>query len=180
MKSVNISILFTFVFIISNALNGFAVKKTSAFKLTRNKLYNAEIQDATSKAINVKDLVKPNKLTLIAFFGEYCVPCMDELDSMNGRLKQINTSLNTNMFAVALTKAENKDKVNRIAQGHGWQFPILYDFGQDAKMTYRITSLPYLIIINEEGKVVYENIGWNKQKMSGIIDVLTELQPDVQ
>jgi hypothetical protein len=77
MKSVKISILFTFVFITSNALNGFAVKKTSAFKLTRNKLYNAEIQDATSKAINVKDLVKPNKLTLIAFFGEYCVPCMD-------------------------------------------------------------------------------------------------------
>jgi hypothetical protein len=36
------------------------------------------------------------------------------------------------------------------------------------------------MIINEEGKVVYENIGWNKQKMSGIIDVLTELQPDVQ
>jgi peroxiredoxin len=147
---------------------------TATLSAGTSKMYNAEVMESSSKAVLLKDLTKEGKTVIFAFVSEWCLQCQVELDSLNKILPQLEEK-NTTVIAVALNSARNQDKIQARIAEKGWKMKFLYDNNDEAKNIYRISTLPKTMVVNNDGKIVYEGNGYNKEKFNTLIQITQEV-----
>lgn len=116
---------------------------------------SAQVEDLNGKKIDFKEALKPGKFYVVSFWATWCVPCKKELSNMIELAPKWKENFNTEVVAVSTDDSRAKAKVKAYVSGESWPYIVLLDQNQDLMRALGIQSIPFTVIIDDKGKIVY-------------------------
>ena len=101
------------------------------------------------KTMDAKDFA--NKPLVINFWSTWCVPCKDELPSMQKLYESLRFD-GFEIIAISIDR-ENKEKIKKYVKKYSLTFPVLLDPSQKVRKNYYIMGLPTSYLIGSDGKL---------------------------
>lgn len=152
-------ILFVIMLIATMAVN--AQEKTLADKVLGEKtLPSVTLNNIFGKRVDVNDYAKSGKITVVSFWATWCVPCKKELNNISELYEEWQEKYNMQLVAVSIDDSRSSTKVKPYTDSQRWEFDILLDPNQDLKRELNIQSVPFTVLLNQKGKIVYTHTGY--------------------
>lgn len=153
--------IFVFVFTLFSTLS-FAQGEDSKAKemFTNKELPSLTLQDLNGKKVNVADYGKNGKLTVFSFWATWCAPCKKELNNISYLYEDWQEDYDMEFVAISIDDARNTAKVKSYVNGQGWEYDVLLDTNEDLKRMMNFQTVPYTVLIDKEGKIVYSHSGY--------------------
>lgn len=150
-----------------------------AFVLSLNSVW-AQLPAVTLKTMNgvevrTDTLSNDGKPFIIDFFATWCKPCNRELDAISEVYEDWQEETGVKIFAVSIDQAQNINKVKPLVNNHGWDYEVLLDPNSDFLRATGGQMIPYTLIIDGEGKVVYKHSGYTDGAETELIEKVREL-----
>jgi cytochrome c biogenesis protein CcmG/thiol:disulfide interchange protein DsbE len=151
------SILLLAILFVGSIMNYSFNKKAAATSLP-----NITLEDMNGQKINVAELGKSGKITVISFWATWCTPCKKELTNMIDMAAEWKDKNVAEVVAVSIDDSRQKAKIKTYVDGAKWPYMVLLDQNQDLKRALNFQSVPYTIIIDKEGKIVDTHQGYTE------------------
>ena len=97
------------------------------------------------------EIEQANGLVLVDFWASWCGPCQAEAPIVNAVAQRFKDK---GLVVVGVNTSDAEGIAAVFAAKKGLLFPIVYDEGNGIANKYRVDSLPTLIVISKEGKIV--------------------------
>lgn len=106
-----------------------------------------------SERVEYSELATPNdkQLFFVDFWATWCVPCIHVSTYLNTIQEQFRNEL----YIVSLTQ-ERSDVVRPFLQKHTTKLAVSIDYEGQNFATYKVRALPYGILLNAEGEVLWK------------------------
>ncbi len=114
------------------------------------------LPDLAGKRVRLQDL-RGRKAVVINFWATWCVPCREEMPTLERLARARRDSLEVLGVSVDVV---DKEKVRAFVKELGLTFPILLDPDGVAGKPYRIRALPTSYVIDRLGIVRYREVGY--------------------
>lgn len=145
-------LILTLVFIIS--FLSFQVKAQSV-------LPSVMVTTLDGKKINLADLGEKNKITLISFWATWCTPCKAELNNMLSLYPDWKKK-DVEVVAISVDDQRNVAKVKSYVSSKKWPYTVLLDTNSDLKRALNFQSVPYTILVDRSGKIIYKHAAYTE------------------
>ncbi len=124
---------------------------------------------AKNKTVSIQDY--RGKIVMLNFFATWCPPCREELPRVQ---KEIWEKFSTNpKFALfILGREEGWEKVTAFKETNKYTLPILPDEGRKVFSLFATQFIPRNIILDENGKIIYQSIGYNPAEFDELLALL--------
>ena len=122
---------------------------------------SVKVLDMDNKQVDLKMLAATGKTTIYSFWATWCGPCKKELISYNTKVAEWKKKYNADFYAVSVDQDKNVAQLKDFGQKMGWHINLLFDDKQLASQTFKISSIPYLIVVDKKGNVVHKQIGYD-------------------
>eukprot|EP01133_Synstelium_polycarpum_P002978 gene2978-3424_t len=130
------------------------------------------------KKVNIGDY--KGKLVLINLFATWCPPCNTELPLAQKQIWEKNQN-NPKFAFLVFGREEGWDKLLPFKEKKGFTFPILPDLDRNIFKQFATQSIPRNIIVDENGKIIYQSIGYSPEEFSQMVNLIeTHLQKMVK
>lgn len=139
------------------------------------KLPQITLKDITGKSIRVDTLSNNGKPFIIDFFATWCKPCNRELDAIAEVYEEWQEETGVKLFAVSIDRAQNTNKVKPLVDNHGWTYDVLLDPNSDLRRTFGGELIPYVVVCDGKGNVVYKHNGYTDGAENELIEKVREL-----
>src|SRR3990170_4578041 len=126
-----------------------------SFSYAQKTLPDVTITKLNGEQVNIADFGKTGKITIISFWALWCTPCKKELNNIKEIYGDWVEEYNVELLAVSIDDARNTAKVKSYADGQGWEFVVLLDKNQDLKRALNFQTIPFTILINKKGNIVF-------------------------
>ena len=133
------------------------------------------LKDINGKSVNVAELSNDGKPFIIDFFATWCKPCNRELDAIAEVYDEWREETGVKIFAVSIDQAQNINKVKPLVDNHGWEYEVLLDPNGDLKRAMGIQTIPYVVIVDGKGNIVYKHNGYTDGAEQELIEKVREL-----
>lgn len=133
------------------------------------------IKDINGKAIKTDTLSNNGKPFIIDFFATWCHPCNRELKAIHEVYQDWADETGVKLYAVSIDQAQNINKVKTLVDENGWEYDILLDTNSDFKRALGIQMIPYVLIVDRYGKIVYKHNGYTDGAENELIEKVREL-----
>jgi peroxiredoxin len=127
------------------------------------------------KAVRVDTLSNGGKPFIIDFFALWCKPCNRELDAISEVYDEWQEETGVKIFAVSQDQAHNIHKVKPFVDYHGWVYDVLLDPNADLKRALGFQDIPFVMIVDGQGNIVYRHLGYADGEEAELIEKLREL-----
>ena len=98
---------------------------------------------------------------LLSFWATWCKPCIEELNEYKIIYSDYKDK-GFKMFAISTDDENTVAKVKPIVKSKGYEFAVLLDTNQDAVRLYYARSIPYSVILDKDGMIIYSHLGYMK------------------
>ena len=141
----------------------------------------AQLPAVTLKTMNGAEvrtdtLSNGGKPFIIDFFATWCKPCNRELDAISEVYEEWQEETGVKIIAVSIDQAQNINKVKPLVSNHGWEYEVLLDPNGDFKRALGCQMIPYTIIVDGKGDIVYKHNGYTDGAETELIEKVRELQ----
>jgi len=109
---------------------------------------------------------------LLSFWATWCKPCIEELDEYK-KLYNDYKDKGFKMFAISTDDENTVAKVKPLVKSKGYNFPVLLDTNGDAVRLYYAQSIPYSVILDKDGMIIYSHLGYMKGDEVKVKDIVT-------
>ncbi|MBR1932897.1 MAG: TlpA family protein disulfide reductase [Prevotella sp.] len=133
------------------------------------------LKDIDGKAVRTDTLSNNGRPFIIDFFATWCKPCNRELDAISEVYEDWQEETGVKIFAVSIDQAQNINKVKPLVDSHGWDYDVLLDPNGDFKRALGIQMIPYVLIVDGNGHIVYKHNGYTDGAETELIDKVREL-----
>ena len=123
-------------------------------------LPSANVKTLEGQTLNVQELGKSGKITVISFWATWCSPCKKELDAIKDYYEEWQEKYGVELIAVSVDDARTAAKIPAMVQEKGWEYRILLDSNKEFSQTANVASVPYTILLNAAGNIVFEHTGY--------------------
>ena len=130
------------------------------------------------KAVRVDTLSNGGKPFIIDFFATWCKPCNRELDAISEVYADWQEETGVKIFAVSIDQGQNINKVKPLVDNHGWEYDVLLDPNGDLKHAFGIQMIPYVLIVDGQGNIVYRHAGYTDGEETELIEKVREVMSD--
>ena len=138
-------------------------------------LPSVTLKDINGKTINTAELKNNGKPFIIDFFATWCKPCNRELDAISEVYEEWQEETGVKIYAVSIDQAQNINKVKPLVSNHGWEYEVLLDPNGDLKRALSIQMIPYVLIVDGKGQIVYKHNGYTDGAETELIEKVREL-----
>ena len=150
-----------------------------AFAFSLNNAW-AQLPAVTLKTMNgvevrTDTLSNGGKPFIIDFFATWCKPCNRELDAISEVYEEWQEETGVKIFAVSIDQAQNINKVKPLVSNHGWEYEVLLDPNGDFKRALGCQMIPYVLIVNGKGEIVYKHNGYTDGAEAELIEKVRSL-----
>jgi cytochrome c biogenesis protein CcmG/thiol:disulfide interchange protein DsbE len=157
MKKLFLALVFILPAFLTQAQND----KTPLEKVIGEKTLPAiTLADVNGKQVNVADLGKSGKITVLSFWATWCVPCKKELTNIADLYEEWQKKYNLQIVAVSIDDSRSSTKVKPTVEGQRWNYQVLLDVNQDLKRQMNIQSVPFTVVVDADGKIAYTHSGY--------------------
>lgn len=161
MKSIKVLLVFAFL-----AIVGIAQAQT---------LPAVTLKDINGKTVQTDKLSNDGKPFIISFFATWCKPCNRELSAISEVYADWQDETGVKLIAVSIDQAQNINKVKPLVDSNGWEYDVLLDPNSDFKRALGIQMIPYVIIVDGKGNIVYKHNGYTDGAEKELIEKVREL-----
>ena len=127
------------------------------------------------KTVRTDTLSNDGKPFIIDFFATWCKPCNRELDAIAEVYEDWQEETCVKIFAISIDQAQNINKVKPLVNNHGWEYDVLLDPNGDLKRALGIQMIPFVLICDGKGKIVYKHSGYTDGAETELIEKVREL-----
>ena len=113
------------------------------------------LADLRGEPVRLSDL--RGRVVLLNFWATWCMPCRDEMPSMQ-RLWQTYRDRGLTVLAVS-TDTGGKKRVANFARRLELSFPILLDSDGQVSDRYQVSGVPASFLIDRQGRIVAHVLG---------------------
>lgn len=126
-------------------------------------------------SVDVSTLSNDGRPFIIDFFATWCKPCNRELSAIAEVYEAWQMETGVKLIAVSIDKAQNTNKVKPLVDQYGWEYEVLLDPNSDFLRALGGTQIPYVIIVDGEGKIRYKHTGYTDGAEDELIEVIRGL-----
>ena len=121
---------------------------------------NFELEDINGGIFELNE-TKGKGPIILSFFASICKPCRDQTEAFS---KIYGDYKDEGLMLIAISTDDQKTvaKVKPYIKSKGYTFPVLYDTNNDVARMYYAMAVPYSVIINKKGRIVYTHLGYMK------------------
>ena len=117
---------------------------------------------------NRDEAIRP-KAYLLTFFASWCEPCKRELPSLQA-LYVNNAARGLLVIDVSIdTDDESFAALAALIKQNAVTFPVLWDKYAVMGKRYKVSRLPYVILLDANARVVKSMIGYNEEGFKGLV-----------
>ncbi len=91
-----------------------------------------------------------NELTIIDFFGTWCIPCIKALPHLN----DLQSEFKNNVTIILVSNEDEQRLAKFISAKKPFSFPVVVDNNNKFISLFQPPSYPYTIVIDKNGKII--------------------------
>lgn len=134
------------------------------------------LKDINGKTVKTDTLSNNGKPMIIDFFATWCKPCNRELSAIAEVYEDWQEETGVKLVAISIDQAQNMHKVAPLVSENEWPWEtVLLDPNGELKRALGIQMIPYTLIVDGEGKIVYKHNGYTDGAEEELIEVVREL-----
>lgn len=157
----------------------FFISVTALFAIavqTMAQLPSVTLKDINGKTVCTDTLSNNGKPFIISFFATWCKPCNRELTAISEVYNEWQEETGVKLIAVSIDQAQNINKVKPLVDQHEWPYEtVLLDPNSELKRQLGIQTIPYVLIVDGQGKIVYKHNGYAEGAEEELIEKVREL-----
>lgn len=158
-----------FMFLAAMMLLGMALEVSA-------QLPQVTLKDINGKTVRTDTLSNNGKPFIISFFATWCKPCNRELTAISDVYDEWQEETGVKVVAISIDQAQNINKVKPLVDQHEWPYEtVLLDPNSELKRQLGIQMIPYVLIVDGEGKIVYKHNGYTEGAEEELIEKVREL-----
>ena len=138
----------------------------------------AVLDDVNGGKVCTDTLAHAGQPVIVSFFATWCKPCQRELSAIAEVYDEWQEQTGVKLVAISIDEAQSVNKVKPLADGNGWPYQVLLDPGGELKRALGIQLIPFVLILDENGKIVYKHNGYTDGAEDELLDRLLELKGD--
>ena len=138
-------------------------------------LPSVNLKTMDGQSVNTDTLSNDGKPFIIDFFATWCKPCNRELDAIAEVYEDWQKETGVKIVAVSIDQAQNINKVKPLVENHGWEYEVLLDPNSDFKRALGIQMIPYVLIVDGKGNIVYKHNGYTDGAETELIEKVRAL-----
>lgn len=113
------------------------------------------------------------RLQIISFWATWCAPCRKELPVLNAIQNQVGAD---RMRVVAVNLEEPKKQFRRAMRAYKeFSLTFVHDRKGVTARKYGVKGIPFMVILDVDGRVAYKHTGYNESALDGIVDEINSL-----
>ena len=143
--------------------------------LQAQELPSTILKTLEGKQIDIKDAISSNGPTVISFWATWCKPCIKELTAFMDYAIDLEEELGVKVLAVSIDDSRNSTRVAPLVQGQGWEYTVLLDENQDLKRNLGIVNVPFTLVLNSKGEIVWKHSGYSPGDEETLAEVVEEV-----
>ncbi len=129
----------------------------SAF--SQKQIPEIKIKDLNGKSTDIKTILN-DKATVICFFATWCKPCLIEMNAISDEYEDWQGESDFEMIAISVDDSKSNANLKSLVNGNDWPFEVYSDSNSELKRALNIGSIPYSLIVNKKGEIVYEKTSY--------------------
>ncbi len=133
------------------------------------------LKDMNGKTVKTDTLSNDGRPIIIDFFATWCKPCNRELTAISEVYEDWQAETGVKLIAVSIDVAQNINKVRPLVEQHNWPYEVLLDPNSDFKRALGIQMIPYVLIVDGSGNIVYKHNGYTDGDEEELIEKVREL-----
>ncbi|HRO42494.1 MAG TPA: TlpA disulfide reductase family protein [Flavipsychrobacter sp.] len=142
----------------------------------QSELPNTQVKDVnTGKKIAFNETFEKGKVTLVSFWATWCVPCKKEIKNIREKMAGWKAEADFNFQTVSVDESRAEGLVRSYAKSQGWDFPYYIDPNSDLKRSLNFQTVPFTIIVDKTGKVVFMHTGYEEGSENEVFARIKEL-----
>ena len=96
---------------------------------------------------------------LLSFWATWCKPCIEELAEFK-KLYNDYKDKGFKLLAISTDSERTVAKVKPFVKSKSYDFPVLYDTSGDVARIYYARAVPFTVLIDDKGAIVYTHLGY--------------------
>ena len=112
---------------------------------------------------------------MISLAATWCHACTLQLSALSAVDADWQDETGVKLIAVSIDQAQNINKVKPLVDSNGWEYDVLLDPNSDFKRALGIQMIPYVIIVDGKGNIVYKHNGYTDGAEKELIEKVREL-----
>ena len=126
----------------------------------QSKMPDYQLKDINGKTVNVSQLDNEGNPVVVCFFATWCKPCQRELQAIHENYPDWQDETGVKVVAISIDQAQDANKVKPLVDGYGWEYDVILDPNSDLKRALGINLIPYALVLDGNGNIVYTHTGY--------------------
>jgi cytochrome c biogenesis protein CcmG, thiol:disulfide interchange protein DsbE len=122
--------------------------------------HNFKLENIEREIIELNDFIGTGPI-LLCFWSSCCKSAVAQVEAFSALYEKLSED-GFVMLAIATDDEKTVAKVKPYVKSRKFKFPVLYDTDGNVARTYYAFDVPFSVLIDKSGKLVYSHLGYMK------------------
>ncbi len=132
-----------------------------------------ELNDVKGDLFILKDHLN-HDATVVTFWATWCLPCQKEHPALE-KIKKKYGDKDIQIIAISLDSPRSLAKVKKYVRTRRYDFVFLVDPNGEVSQKLLVTDIPFTMLVDKKGKVVFTHSGYRKGDESELEKAMQKL-----